>query len=60
MNDYTCRSCLFYDKCRNRFGCDNYTPAGEDAEDEALDTYIEENRLEFHKAWHEYVSEDFE
>lgn len=60
MNDYPCRSCLFYDKCQNRIGCDNYAPAGEDAEDEALDTYIEERRREFHEEWYEYTSEDFE
>ena len=60
MNDYPCRSCLFYDKCQNRFGCDNYAPSCDDAEDEALDTYIKERRVEFLEEWYEYTSEDFE
>ena len=51
MNEYPCRSCLFYE---------NFAPAGDDAEDEALDTYIEEQRIEFREEWYQYTSEDFE
>ena len=60
MIEHICSTCLFCDKCSNRRGCDNYTPAGDDAEDAALDTYIEERRIEFHEEWYEYTSEDFE
>lgn len=60
MNDYPCRSCLFYDKCQNRVGCDDYAPVGVDAEEEALDTYIEERRREFNDEWYKYTSEDYE
>lgn len=60
MSEHHCRNCLFFDKCRNRIGCDNYAPYGEDAEYDALDTYIEDRRAEFHNEWYEYTSEDFE
>ena len=60
MTERNCRACLFYDTCTHLFACDNYTPSGEDADDEALDTYIEEQRIEFYKEWHKYTSEDFE
>ena len=60
MIEHSCRACLFYDKCTRRFVCDNYTPAGEDAEEDALDTYIEERRVEFKEEWYQYTSEDFE
>lgn len=60
MIEYICSTCLFCDKCINRIGCDNYTPAGDDAEEAALDTYIEEQRIEFHEEWYQYTSEDFE
>ena len=60
MNEYQCGNCLFYDKCRHRIGCDNYAPAGEAAEDEALDTYIEDRRAAFRKEWHIYACEDYE
>ncbi len=60
MIDHICIACLFYDKCTNRFGCDNYTPSGAAAEDVALDTYIEEQRIEFYDEWYQYTLEDFE
>lgn len=60
MIEHDCRACLFYDRCTHSMACDNYTPAGDDAEDEALDTYIEERRTEFHEAWCWYISEEFE
>lgn len=60
MIEYDCRTCLFYDKCTHRFVCDNYTTFGEDAENEALDTYIEERRIEFNEEWIRYTSEDCE
>ena len=60
MIEYNCRNCLFYDKCTHRFVCDNYTPSSEDAEEEALNTYIEEQRIEFNEEWRRYTSEDFE
>ena len=60
MNDNKCSTCLFVQVCTSRRGCDNYTPAGDDAEYEALDTYIEERRIEFHEEWRAYVPEEFE
>lgn len=60
MIEHDCRACLFYDRCTHWEVCESFTPAGDDAEDEALDTYIEERRIEFHQAWYEYTSEDFE
>ena len=60
MIEHDCRACLFYDRCTHRMACENFTHAGEDAEDEALDTYIEEQRIEFREEWYQYTSEDFE
>ena len=60
MIEHDCRACLFYDRCMHRMACENFTPAGDDAEDEALDTYIEEQRIEFREEWYQYTSEDFE
>ena len=60
MIEHDCRFCLFYDRCTHSMACDNYTPVGDDAEDAALDTYIEERRIEFRQEWHVYTSEDFE
>ena len=60
MIEHDCRACLFYDRCTHRMACKNFTPAGDEAEDEALDTYIEEQRIEFREEWYQYTSEDFE
>lgn len=60
MIEHDCRTCLFFDRCTHRMACENFTPAGDDAEDEALDTYIEEQRIEFREEWYQYTSEDFE
>lgn len=60
MIEHDCRACLFYDRCTHRMACENFTSAGDDAEDEALDTYIEEQRIEFREEWYQYTSEDFE
>ena len=60
MIEHDCSACLFYDRCTHRMACENFTPAGDDAEDEALDTYIEEQRIEFREEWYQYTSEDFE
>lgn len=59
MIEHICSNCLFYDKCARSMSCDNYTPAGDDAEDEALDTYIEERRIEFRQEWYEYTVAEF-
>lgn len=60
MIDEICRTCLFCDCCTHKAGCDNYAPAGDDAEESAMDTYIEERRIEFAEDWRRYVSEDSE
>lgn len=60
MIEHNCRTCLFYNQCTHRFMCDNYTPSGDLAEEDALDTYIEERRIEFNEAWYQYTSEDYE
>ena len=60
MIEHDCRACLFYDRCRRRISCDHFTPAGDDAEEEALNTYIEERRIEFNDEWFQYISEDYE
>lgn len=60
MIEHDCRACLFFDRCTHRMACENFTLAGDDAEDEALDTYIEEQRIEFREEWYQYTSEDFE
>ena len=60
MIEHDCRACLFYDRCTHRMACENFTPTGDDAEDEALNTYIEEQRIEFREEWYQYTSEDFE
>lgn len=58
MIEHNCRTCLFYDTCHRSIACDNYTPYGEDAEEDALNTYIEDRRLEFYDEWRQYMSED--
>lgn len=58
MIEHNCRTCLFYDTCHRVIACDNYTPYGEDAEEDALNTYIEDRRLEFYDEWRQYISED--
>lgn len=60
MSDPKCRHCLFYDTCKSRFGCEDFAPVGEEAEEEALNTYIEDRRQEFHEEWMRYVPEEFE
>ena len=60
MIEHNCRGCLFYDNCTHRMVCDNFTPLGDDAEDEALYTYIEDQRVEFYREWDKYTSEDSE
>lgn len=59
MIEHDCRACLFYDKCTHYMVCENFTPAGDVAEGEALDTYIEERRIAFREEWYQYTSEDF-
>lgn len=60
MVEHDCRACLFYDRCTHRMVCDNFAPAGDDAENASLDAYIEERRAEFFMEWHEYTAEEFE
>lgn len=60
MNEPKCRSCLFYDICTSHIGCDNYTPAGEQAEEEFLDTYIEDRRTEFAADWQAYFADELD
>lgn len=60
MINKICNTCLFKDICHIRRGCDNYTPAGDDAEDAQIDTYIEERRIEFADEWRIYTSDDYE
>lgn len=55
MNNERCMTCLFGDKCRSEEDCDRYTPFDDD--DEAVDRYIEERRVEFRDAWFRYTSE---
>lgn len=60
MSENICSTCLFFETCQNRRGCDGYYPLGDAAEDVALDTYIEERRREFHEEWYSYIREDLE
>ena len=59
MIERDCTSCLFYSQCTHRMVCDNFAPSGDDAEDEALNAYIEECRINYRKEWRSYVSEDY-
>ena len=60
MIELDCRSCLFYSQCTHRMACDNFTPSGDDAEDKALNAYIENRRIDFRREWRIYTSEDYE
>lgn len=62
MDGYCCKTCLYYDDCKETraCGCDYYEPAGTDAEDAVLNTYIERQREVFHSEWFQYTAENFE
>ena len=49
-----CRSCYYYEICKEEDECMDYTPVDSDTE---INDLIERNRLEFRSAWFEYVSE---
>lgn len=57
MIESNCRNCQFYDNCAHRRLCDNYSPIGEEAEDEYIERHIEKEREEFNAVWRVYASE---
>lgn len=54
--EYTCDTCLFKDNCpSNRsFACTNYSPADEE---DAIEQYIEDRRLEYYAEWRTYMDD---
>lgn len=57
MNELKCGACLFRDICTPKYDCDHYFPADDPAEDEFIDTYIEEQRDVFYDEWWRYTAE---
>lgn len=57
MNELNCGACLFRDICTPKYDCDHYFPADDPAEDEFIDTYIEEQRDVFYDEWWRYAAE---
>lgn len=57
MNELKCGTCLFRDICNAKYNCSHYFPAGDTAEDEFIDTYIEEQRDVFYDEWWRYATE---
>lgn len=57
--EHNCQACLFKDGCPSfsNWGCQNYTP---EDEDEDLDQYIEDRRMEYYDEWNAYMSEDWD
>lgn len=62
MDGYNCKTCLYYDDCKEVCvgGCDYYEPEGTYAEDAVLNTYIERQRKAFRSEWFQYTAENFE
>lgn len=54
----TCLHCYYKDKCDQDEVCEDYYPIDQQAEDEAIDELIEENRVAFRAEWFEYIAED--
>jgi len=50
--------CYYKDKCDQNEVCEDYYPIDPQAEDEAIDELIEENRAAFRAEWFEYIDED--
>lgn len=57
MIESNCRNCQFYDNCTYRRLCDNYSPIGDEAEDEYIERHIEKEREAFNAVWRVYASE---
>jgi len=57
MNKLKCGACLFRDICDPAYGCPHYSPADDSAEDEYIDTYIEEGRDAFYDEWWSYITQ---
>lgn len=56
--DKNCENCFYYGKCNADEVCEDYTPLGESAEDEDIDKLIEDRRVEFHKKWFQYITQN--
>lgn len=52
-----CRSCYYFGMCTSSKRCDDYTPIREEDE-EMIDEFIEDERIEFYKEWFTYIEED--
>lgn len=57
MNENICGTCLFREICTPKYNCYHYSPADPDAEDEYVDTYIEDQRDKFYDEWWKYATE---
>lgn len=57
MNKLMCGTCLFQDICTPKYGCHYYSPVDDQAEDDYIDTYIEEERYAFYDDWWKYTAE---
>lgn len=53
----SCSHCYYRGDCFQRTVCDDYYPIGRIAEDNAMDEYIEEERIKFYEEWFEYINE---
>ena len=52
-----CDSCYFGSVCSDDNICKDYTPLGEQSEDEVIYDLIEQRRSEFYNEWNQYISE---
>lgn len=53
-----CKTCYDGDTCRCfAEDCPFYSPLGDEAEDAALHTLVEEGRSDYYNEWHEYVTD---
>lgn len=51
---YTCNDCLWNDKCRSDYPCDDIVLFDED---DKTEEYIEQKRLAFYKEWNKYIDD---
>lgn len=54
----SCKNCFYYDKCRSREICEDYTPLEDDMSDAEIEEIIEAKRAEFREEWQQYIEEN--
>lgn len=56
-NRADCSLCCFYEVCDHCPDCEYYDTIDEEEENEAMERYIEEERINFYHEWFRYIEE---